>query len=158
MGKPFSPERLANIRRMRQARRLYKKQPVFAFELLKKEYPGYTHEQFWDDLRYRKRPKKKKGKSPLCRYGRYRRMLELGAQYSLTGNIDFAIQAMKLRRNMTKPYRVMVRLEGEILEFELSATIPIEPIEKLVADLSGCQNPEQARQMVQDFSQNSHIN
>ena len=158
MGKPFSPERLENVRRMRKARRLYKKQPVFAFEILKREYPEYTHEQFWDDLRYRRRPKKKKGKSPLCRYGRYRRMQELGAQFEVTGKFEFAIQAMQLRKNMTKPYRVMVRVGGEVLEFELSAMIPIVRIECLVAELSKCQDAEQARQVVEEFSKNSHIN
>ncbi|WP_289035014.1 hypothetical protein, partial [uncultured Flavobacterium sp.] len=69
MGKPFTPQRLANIRRMRKARRLYKKQPLFAYDILCKEYPDYTYDKFWDDLRYRRKPKRRKGKSALVRYG-----------------------------------------------------------------------------------------
>ena len=158
MGKPFSPERLANIRRMRKARRLYKKQPVFAFAIMVAEYPEYTIEKFWDDLRYRRPPKKKKGKSSLVRYGRYRRMEQLNGQYLATGNLEYGLQAVRLRRNMTKPYRVLVRVSGQEIEYSFSPLIPIERIENLVRELSNCKDLAEADKLIEISDRHSHIN
>lgn len=153
MGKPFTPQRLENIRRMRRARRLYRKAPLFAYELMRGEYADYTFEKFCDDLRYRSRRKKKKGKSQLVRFGRYGRMEQLNEQYRQTGNADYALQAQKLLRNMTKPYRVMVRVSGETWEYTLSPLIRIDDIEKLVARLTECVTAEKAHASVEHTGQ-----
>lgn len=158
MGKPFTPERLASIRRMRKARRLFKKQPLFAFEILCAEYNGYTYERFWDDLRYRTKPRgRKKGKSPLVRYGRYRRMEQLNERYRQTGNADYALQAQKLRRNMTKPYRVLARIAGGIFEYSFSPLIRIEEMEKLTAQLPKCATEQEAEELVEQVRKMAHI-
>lgn len=99
---------------MRRARRLFRKAPLFAFAMMREEYPQYTHENFCDDLRYRTKRRRKRGKSQLLRYGRYRRMELLKEQFRQTGNSDFALQAQKLHRNMTKPYRVLARVWGKL--------------------------------------------
>lgn len=155
MGKPFTPERLANIRRMRKARRLFKKQPLFAFDILCREYSDYTHERFVDDLTYRTKRKRKKKKSSLVRYGRYRRMEQLKTLYEQTGIVEYALQAQKLRRLMTRPYRVMVRVEKMRLEYSFSELIPIAQIEQLCKELAVCGTVKNADKLVEHFRSQS---
>lgn len=157
MGKPFTPERLENIRRMRKARRLFKKQPLFAYATMLENYPNYTQHEFLDDLRLRKPRKKKKFKSPLLRYGRYYRMEEMKSKYMATGNIDFALQAQRLRRHLTKPYRVKVRIAHSTIEYGFSPLIQISDIELLVAKLAGCKDEKHADELVADFRKTAHI-
>jgi hypothetical protein len=158
MGKPFTPERLASVRRMRKARRLYKKEPLFAYEMLCMEYPEYTYDNFWDDLRYRKKPKRRKGKCPLVRYGRYRRMEKLHNLYRETGNVAYALQAQRLQRRMTKPYRVLVRIGSEVWEYSFSPLVRMEEIESLTVLLPKCRTVKEAEEMVEQFRKTSHIN
>lgn len=157
MGKKFTPERLANIRRMRKARRTFKIQPLFAFETMRLDYPDYTQEQFWDDLRYRKKPRKKKGKSSLMRFGRYRRMEKLDELYRTTENIEYALQSQTLRRRMTKPYRVLVRIGGQSIEYSFSPLIQIENIERLVVELPACRTEQEADERVEQFGKDNFI-
>ncbi|WP_343606253.1 hypothetical protein [Fluviicola sp.] len=131
---------------------------MFAFELMKQEFSGYRYEQFLDDLRFRTPPRKRKGKSGLARFGRYGRMEQLRAQYLITGNLDFAIQAKRLRERMSKPYRVRFRQEGQVYEYHFSALIPIGRIEKLVTELAECQSLENAEKIIREFTASSHIN
>lgn len=158
MGKPFTPERLENIRRMRKARRLFKQQPLFAFLIMLEHYPLYTYEKFVDDLRIRSKRKKRKGKSNLQRYGRYWRMMELIGLYNKTGNINFAIQSAKLRERLTKPYRVQLKLNDVRLEYRFAATTPIHRIEELVNKLNECTQEEHANKIVALFRETLHIN
>ncbi|WP_312351995.1 hypothetical protein [Sphingobacterium multivorum] len=157
MGKKFTPERLASFRRMRKARRLFKKQPLFAYSLMLEAYPDYTYLQFLDDLRYRRPPKKRKGKSGIGRYGRYRRMEELLLKYRQEGNIAHALQAQKLRERMAKPYRVRVTIGLCRLEYGFSPLVPIETIEKLVSRLAPCRTEQEADRLVQEFRETAHI-
>jgi hypothetical protein len=157
MVKPFTPERLANIRRMRKARRLYGKQPLFAYSILCMDNPAYTYNNFLDDLRYRKPPKRRKGKSPLIRFGRYKRMERLIAQYSENLNTEYLLQAQHLRKHMTKPYRVLVKINGEILEYCFSPTIPIEDIERLTMALPACKTEKEADELVAHLWNSAYI-
>lgn len=158
MRKQFSPERLANIRRLRRARYLYRKLPLFAFEMMKAQFPGYDYQQFLEDLRYRRPPKKRKSRTGLLRYGRYSRIEQLNASYMVTGKIEFALKAMQLRRNIAKPYRVVLRLKGEQLEWQFSPLIRIERIEELVAVLAHCTDATQAQKLIDRFSTYIDIN
>ncbi len=157
MGKPFTLERLQNIRRIRRARRLHKQQPLFAYEVMRTDYPGYTFDLFLDDLRYRKPRKKRKGKSGLCRYGRFNRMHSLIIQYGWTGDVEFAIQAKKLRERITKPYRVLAHVGDKHIEQNFSALIPIERIEELVKKLSDCKSIEQTNKILDEFQANNNM-
>lgn len=157
MGKPFTPERLAAIRRMRRARRLYRQQPLFAYHILCGIYPGYSHEKFMEDLRYRRPPKHRRGRNSLTRYGRYARMEQLADRYQQTGNTEDALQAMRLRRNMTKPYRVMAKVGKVRLEYTFSPLVPIRHIEELVGRLAACRSEDEADSIVQDFRKTVHI-
>jgi hypothetical protein len=157
MGKPFTPERLAAIRRMRRARRLYKQQPLFAYHILCGIYPGYSYEEFMDDLRYRRPPRRRRGRNNLVRYGRYARMEQLADRYQQTGNAEDALQALRLRRNMTKPYRVMVKVGKIRLEYTFSPLVPIRHIEELVGRLAACGSENEADGIVRDFRKTVHI-
>ncbi|MBZ4190817.1 MULTISPECIES: hypothetical protein [Bacteroidota] len=157
MGKPYTPERLASIRRMRKARRLYKKEPLFAYDILSKEHPSYTPDDFWEDLRYRTKPKRRKAKSPLIRYGRFRRMEQLNEMYRATENTDYALKAQQLRRNMTKPYRMLLKVEGKVWEYSFSALIRIEEIERLSKELSGCKTLNDVEAHIEQFRKTAHI-
>ncbi len=151
MGKKLSPERLASIRRMRKTRRLFKSQPLFAYDIMCRVYSNYTYNDFLDDLRYRHKPKPRKGRSALKRYGRYQRMIRLIQLYSSTGNADYALQAQRLRRYMTKQYRVVVKINGEILEYNFSPLIGIEQIEQLTDKLPRCSTREKADELAEKF-------
>lgn len=157
MGKPFTPERLERIRRMRKARRLYKKQPLFAFQMMLTDYPDYTHELYMDDLRYRKKPKKRNGRFNPHRFGRYSKIMELLRQYERTGNSDFALRAIQMRAYMTRPYRVLVRVGGEEIEYSFSPRIPVRSIENLLSQFSGCKTEAEVGSIVSEFRRTAHI-
>lgn len=157
MGRKFTPERLESTRRMRRARRLYRKQPLFAYAILSGEYMEYSYEQFLDDLRYRTKPKRKEKKTMLTRYGRYRRMAELLERYRNTGELEPAIQAQRLRKRMTKPYRVLVKINGESIEYGFEPTIAIAEIERLTSDLKFCKSEKDADEMIAEFRKKSRI-
>jgi hypothetical protein len=157
MGKTFSPERLASLRRMRKARRLFKKQPLFAHCIMLEAYPDYTHIQFLDDLRYRRPPIKRKGKNGIQKYGRYCRMEELLHRYRQYGNIADALQAQKLRERMAKPYRVRVTINAVRIEYGFSPLVPIGNIENLVGSLARCATEQEADRLVQEFRKTAHI-
>ncbi|WP_316787752.1 hypothetical protein [Pedobacter frigoris] len=146
--KPFSPERLHHIRRLRKARRYFKQTPLFAFGRMVEEYPDYSFEQFTDDLRRRTKPKKRKGRSPLTRYGRFRRIEKLLSEFRLTGDHDAIRKAIRLRKHLVHPYRVQFRIGKDRYEHCFSALIPIEQIEELVSSLSSVTSMEQAQQHI----------
>jgi hypothetical protein len=157
MGTPFSPTRLLNIRRIRKARRLFKQQPLFAYVLLCEIYTDYSYVNFLEDLRYRKQPKKRKGKSALQRYGRYDRIQQLIERYRATGNIDYAIAAKRLRDLLTKPYRVWYRCEGVTVEVCFSALVPLIQIENLVLRLKSAQTQGEAEALVKEFTKTVNL-
>lgn len=150
-GEKFSAERLAHIRRLRKARRYFSKLPLFAYQMMLEELPGYTHAEFLDDLRRRTPKRKRKGKSPLARYGRYGRIEQLMAEYRLTGDPELAIRASRLRQRITTDYRVLVKIGGESTEYSFSPLIPIARIEGLVAELGRCATEDQAHELVERF-------
>lgn len=149
LTKPFSPERLFHIRRLRKARRLFRQAPLFAFMLMQREYSNYTYIDFMDDLRLRSKKKKRYSKSPLVRYGRYGRMEKMLIKYRETKEVNLALLVLKLRKHMTRPYRVLVRTKEVDLEYTLSPFIPIEAIEQLVGALNKCRTEKEADEMVQ---------
>lgn len=157
MRTPFSPERLANIRRLRKARRLFKKEPLFAFNHLTHEFPDYTFEQFLDDLRIRKKSKKKTIPKRLERYGRYNKVKELLDRYQQTNDIRFAIQAKQIMDQLRKPYRLQIVLNKKISEYCFHPYTPYSAVEQLSNQLKSCTTQEQIKKLVADFSKYCHI-
>ncbi|WEK21325.1 MAG: hypothetical protein P0Y49_09245 [Candidatus Pedobacter colombiensis] len=141
--KTFSPERLMHIRRLRKARRLYKKIPLFAYYQMLQEYPGYALSEFWEDLRIRRKPKPKSKKSNAIKYGRYWRIQKLLKAYGDTGDINLMVQAKKLQERIAKPYQVFVKLGRECYEFSFSCYIPLEKIEMLTKQFRACKTVEE---------------
>lgn len=157
MGIPFTPERLEKIRRMRKARRLFKKMPLFAYTYMVESDPHYTYEQFLADLRLRKKTKKKDKIDRSSRYGRYGKMKEFYSLYDQTGDLKYAIQAQRLKDNMAKYYRVQIIVNRRITEYSFSPFIPYSQIESLSKLLSTCKTQEEADKMVTEFNRTAHI-
>jgi len=145
------------IRRLRKARRLWKKVPLFAFQQMCEDYPEYTLPDFLDDLRRRSPPRKKKGKSQLQKYGRYERMCKLMREYKFTQDIDLALQAQKLRERIAQPYRVMVKVEKKKIEHWFSPLIPIDQIETLVKELGAVSTEQEAEVILAEFRRWQHV-
>ncbi|GAA0536960.1 hypothetical protein [Chitinophaga japonensis] len=150
-GYKYAPETLLRIRRMRKARRLYRQQPVFAYSIMSAEFQGYSHEEFWNDLRRRTPPKKRKGKSGLRRYGRYGEMCRLLDRYRQTGNVADALKAQKLRNRITQPYRLQVRIGKLLKEYLLSPLIPVNSVKELTCSLHGCKDYAEADNKINEF-------
>ncbi len=132
--------------------------PLFAFAIMQFEIPGYAYTQFIDDLRIRKiKPKKTKISSPLKRYGRYAEMLRQLEAYKQTENVLFGLKAQQLRKDMTKPYRVIIQKNGKSHEYNLSPFVPYQTVSKLVKELTSFSNLDQAEQYFLEFKQHSHI-
>lgn len=150
-GKAYTPERLMQVRRMREARRLFKQSPLFAYELMLQKYPAYTHYQFLDDLRRRTKKRPGRKKTTLTKYGRFARMQKMLGEYSQTKDIKPLLAATKLRERMTKPYRVVATVGKQRMEFCFPPTVQIQAIEQLTTDLSKCASMEEVSIAVSRF-------
>jgi hypothetical protein len=154
---PFKPETLQKIRRMRKARRLWRIQPMFAFYEMTKTYPDYTYEQFVEDLRRRTPKKKKKFKSSLHRYGRYQQITALLLRYRQTNDPLYALQAIRLRRIINRPYRMRARIEGITKEYTYSALIPFNAMEEFAQKIKQCQSWAAFEILDQSFRERSNL-
>ncbi|MBL7734453.1 MAG: hypothetical protein JNL51_03270 [Chitinophagaceae bacterium] len=84
-------------------------------------------------------------------------MEQLNELYRATENTDYALKAEQLRRNMTKPYRMLLKVEGKIWEYSFSALIRIEEIERLSKELSGCKTLNEVEALIEQFRKTAHI-
>lgn len=154
----FSQERLMHIRRLRRARMLYKKVPLFAYQQLSTEYPGYTVEEFWEDLKPRRRPTPKTKKDTGMRYGRYAEIGRLLSDYQRTGNIKDLITANSLQARLRKPYRLQVIRQHEVFECSISPLVPIQRVRQLREMLAASSSIDEARKVYESFRKSVHLN
>ncbi|MGE7775180.1 hypothetical protein ACQKLP_10680 [Chitinophaga sp. NPDC101104] len=148
----LSPESLFKLRRLRKARFLWKKGPLMALATMQAQYPGYTQQMLIADLKPRSRKKViPKTRSPLYKYGRYARMQQLIQLYHQTGDIQNLLEAQKLRKRLTAPYRVEVRTGNHVKEFYLPATTSYTTVVSLVAKINGSSSFETGCQIVEQF-------
>lgn len=107
------------MRRRRVAKRMAKRFPLFAVEYMQAEFPGYTQEQFIEDIsrktRKRESPYRKK-KSPMqrqCRWSLYQKAL---LNYRNTGEQKYLQEAQQLRNKMYSriPVRVTIDIGGKL--------------------------------------------
>ncbi len=122
-------------RRKRVARRMAQRFPLFAVEFTREEFKNYTQEQFEQDMDGARLPKKRKGKSPMARQGRYLAMKEALSNYRQTKDEAYLREAQALRRRLFQPYLVRYRLGKEAREFQFPSTTSY----KLILDLVSIQ-------------------
>ena len=140
MGK-WSAATLNRVRRLRKARRLYKAMPLFAYDILQKEYPGYSYEAFLQDIQPRKKKlRPKTHKSRRVRFGRYFEMQRMARRYNETQNPVYGLKANQLRKYLSKPYRVLISINNQVQEYSYPATISITLIQQLVTMAGSCQD------------------
>lgn len=99
----------------RQARRLFRKYPLFALEFLSDKFEGYDSQKLASDLSGMKPKKKRRSKDVLKRFGRYPVMQKHLKLYKNTGDLDHLFAAQRLRNVITKPYRIRYHLNGDDL-------------------------------------------
>lgn len=83
-------------------------------------------------------------------------MEDLIEQYQQTGDPAALLKAEKLRKVMTKPYRVLVSIKGQSTEFYLSAIIPYKVVQDLTLSIRKTHTMEMAQQLINDIR--SHYN
>ncbi|PTS95645.1 hypothetical protein DBR11_20925 [Pedobacter sp. HMWF019] len=157
-GVKYSPERLEKMRRLRRARREFKIMPLFAYENMCALYPAYSYEDFLQDLQIKNKKKKKVGKCPLVKYGRYSRIHDLMVKFSLTQDFSLVSQAMKLKKRITHPYKVVAKTPSGYMEFVFSALTPVREIEMLVKKINSCDTSAKVLKVVAEFQKSSHLN
>lgn len=105
-------------RRRRVAKRMAKRFPLFAVELMQAEFPGYTLEMFEADISRptRKGKSYRTAKTPLSRMGRYPLFRRAMLNYQQTGNQEYLVEAQRLRNRMHLNFEVWFGLpEGKRL-------------------------------------------
>lgn len=107
-------QKMSLARRRRVAKRLFKKQPLFAVALMQQEFPGYTHQMLEEDIKPRSKSKKreKKKKTPMVRQGRYAAYRKALERYRNTGEESYLLEAKRLRERMYQRFEVEFRLKG----------------------------------------------
>jgi hypothetical protein len=143
-GIPFSRQRLFKIRRLRKARRLWRREPLFAYARLQQIYPNYTEMDFIDDLRRRKPKKKRFAKKFQSRYGRYDKIQSLLKEFDQTQDFKYVLLANKLKARIAKPYIIRVKKGKKIMEYSAPPETSYAQIERFVLQAHECPTFEQA--------------
>jgi hypothetical protein len=120
-------------RRRRVAKRQAKRFPLFAVEFMKDEFPNYDYETFVDDVRSGKAKKKKKGKSPMKRQGRYEMYRSAMSNYYLYKEVHYLEEAQKIRNRMYLPFIIEYRLKGEVWTYTFPSTTSMATIKSMAS-------------------------
>jgi hypothetical protein len=150
----FTPERLIATRRVRAARRLFKRFPLFAHEMMQEKYPDYSYQDFLNDLPKKKIKRKsyRRVKNPLRAYGRFFQIESMLSEYQATLDPLFVLKAQKLRDRITKPYEIVVRKAGVIIEYSIPAFVSYKAIEQLVSSFREARSIDEVQQLFKNFS------
>jgi hypothetical protein len=153
----FSADRLMKIKRLRRARRLYKRFPLFAYSFMLEDYPDYTYREFCEDLRRRTRSKRMRGKFTFRGYGRYNQMEKMLRLYRETGDIRFAISANRLRQRMTKPFVMEFKNKEGFFICHFSPLTPVSCLEQLQRDTKACGSLADMMELVKRFRSEGYV-
>ena len=154
----FSEETLRRIRRMRKARRLFRYLPLFAFSMMLVEYHDYDYDTFIRDVTPRRRKKRKKvPKTPLARYGRFWEMRHLVRQYKESKEPVIGLKADLLRKNMTRPYRVLLQIGRECREHAYPATYSYSTIRDFAMKARQCRSWIEIDALEADCMRNANV-
>lgn len=109
------------------ARRLYLKQPLFAFNLVVEKYPSYTQDMLATDVAFK--PKKRRSKyNPSRDNGKVSFLVYLRSQVTTFLNRDDKDKELStsinmfyhMRENRNKPYVVPFLAQGEVIGYSVS--------------------------------------
>lgn len=124
-------------RRKNLAKRNTIKYPLFAVQFTQEEFPDYSRALYEKDIKGKKKPRYKKGKSTLVRYGRYHEMKRLLLEYKNklmfdnVNDLELLLRIQRLRNSITKRYRILYQLKRECIEWSFPATYSYELIVEL---------------------------
>jgi hypothetical protein len=123
------------IRRKRKAKRLTKKEPLFAFQTMQQDLPDYNYTQYEQDLKTRKKKKKKPSKSNkyYIKYGRYTPYCDAISNYYATRDVTFLIQAQALKSKISQPYTIYFKLGKACVKQTFPPEYPYKLIQELAA-------------------------
>lgn len=121
------------MRRRRVAKRMAKRCPMFAVELMQDEFPGYTYEEFEADISRKSRKGKsiRHPKSPLKRQGRYPLFAKAMSNYHNTGELRYLEEAQRWRNRLFLDFEVVFTLGKERKRFRFPSTTSLSIIEDL---------------------------
>lgn len=141
----WSEEAKQRVRRRKAARRTWKKAPVFAFQMLCEQFPGYTTEMFLEDLKPRRqKPKRLKVKNHMRKYGRFAELQTLTFQWDDGDRTpELGLRILQLEKNLKKPFRLLKKFEGKLWEFYYTAKAPVSVIKELAALANDCKTKEE---------------
>lgn len=132
-------------RRKRKARRLFKKWPIFAVEMMKREgYEDYNTDLLFEDLPIKKRSKKKEKKRKEKKNTKYRLLASLREEYRYKRDIQIAIRYNAVARSLHKPYTIRGKLKtGEKVETQVSNHTLIYYVKKIMKLIPYCSSPQE---------------
>lgn len=122
------------IQRKNMARRLNRKYPLFAIEMMREKYPDYNEEQFKEDTRIKKKGKSmRKVKSPLKRQGRWPLFEKAMLNFYATKDQKYLEEAQRLRSRMFLPFGIELRLGKMGKWYEFPSTTEFRIIKEISA-------------------------
>lgn len=138
-------------RRRRVAKRLAKRFPLFAVEMMQNEFPGYTYDEFVADVTRKTRKGKsfRRPKSPMVRCGRWGLFRKAMQQYGITGDRKFLEEAQTLRNRMYLPIELLFSFRGERMMYRFHCETPLSLIQD-IQKITGYSSWEELEQMVRD--------
>jgi len=146
------------MRRRRVAKRMAKRFPMFAVELMQDEFPGYTYELFEADVTRKSRKGKsmRHPKSPLQRQGRYPLLQKAMREYRLTKEEKCLEEAQYWRNRLFLPFEVVFSLGKGRKCLQFPSTTSLSVIESL-GKIKGFKTWEEWQVMYDKAMEWSHI-
>jgi hypothetical protein len=72
-------------------------------------------------------------------------------QYKETGDLMFLYEAQKLRKSLTKPYQLLIRLNGITKMHFISAFVPFEQVQRLTEKIRECNDLDHIDSLIQSL-------
>lgn len=119
MKRKWSEEAVLRNRRKRMARRLYRKEPLFAIQKIQERFGiEYTHKDFFEDLPLKggKQPKRRLGKVKSSGKKDYLRSLKTRILFAIKSDDQKEIRSIitryyQIQSNISKPWEVLVKIK-----------------------------------------------
>jgi hypothetical protein len=146
-----------NLKRQRRAKKEFKTAPLFAFYTMLKLYPGYSFEEYLQDIKP-KRKSKINIPAAWAQYGRFGQIQKLIARYQVVGKNSLIKKAIQIKKEIREPYKISARTPSGDMQFSFSAKTPFEQIEKLLRKINACKTSAKVLKVVAEFESASTCN